>query len=94
MVTLRQIIISLGLFSLNSVAVSATLEECSNLLPEGHEYKIEITLDVDKTSSDTSTSGNFSVTGGADQPSSFDISAFVECAAPLIKNVEDENPQT
>ena len=78
--------------SLGSTA--STLEDCAKLLPEGHQYKVEITLDVDKTTQKPRVTGSFGVTGGADAPESFDISEFVECAGPLIKTVETETSKT
>ncbi|WP_392339613.1 hypothetical protein [Moritella marina] len=88
MVSLRKIFVSFGLLTFSLSAASATLEECAMLLPEGHEYKIEITLDVDKTANNPSFSGSLSVEGGVEQASDFDIREFAECAGPLIKNVE------
>lgn len=70
---------------------AATLEECTKLLPDGYEYKVEITFDVDKRESTPVVTGNFGVTGGTDSPENFDIDAFVECAGPLIKRIDEEN---
>lgn len=71
---------------------ASTLEECAKLLPEGHEYKVEITLDVDKTTNEPTFTGSFGVTGGTDTPEGFDIGEFVECAGPLIKSLDIETP--
>ncbi|EMV9345908.1 hypothetical protein AADU82_004681 [Vibrio alginolyticus] len=75
-------------------ASASTLEDCAKLLPEGHQYKVEIVLDVDKTTQKPVVTGSFDVTGGADTPESFDISEFVECTGPLIKTVETEASKT
>lgn len=69
-------------------AFSTTLEQCTEFLPEGHEYRVEITLDVDRVSSQAIVSGDFSVTGRTEDSQKFDVSKFVECAAPLIKSLK------
>ncbi|RZR03064.1 hypothetical protein D8T43_22775 [Vibrio vulnificus] len=79
-------------FSLGATA--STLEDCAKLLPEGHQYKVEIILDVDKTTQKPIVTGSFGVTGGAEAPENFDISEFVECAGPLIKTVASETSKT
>lgn len=95
MTQIRKILVSLGLLTFSVGAFSATLEECSALLPEGHSYKVSIILDIDKSAEkapDTpSFSGEFSVSGGTDEALNFDIREFVECAGPLIKNVETDS---
>lgn len=73
---------------------AATLEECTKLLPDGHEYKVEITFDVDKRESTPIVTGSFGVTGDTDSPENFDIGAFVECAGPLIKRVDEEKAES
>ncbi|CAK1795020.1 putative exported protein [Vibrio crassostreae] len=75
-------------------ATASTLEDCAKLLPEGHQYKVEIVLDVDKTTQKPIVTGSLDVTGGADSPESFDIIGFVECAGPLIKTVKTETSKT
>ncbi|KYN87476.1 hypothetical protein [Vibrio cidicii] len=85
----RKIFIVFSFFQFVSFGVSSTtLEQCTELLPEGQEYRVEIILDVDRISSQTIVSGDFSVTGGTDDSQKFDISEFVECAAPLIKSLK------
>ena len=85
------LIVSLLGFSLGATA--STLEDCTKLLPEGHRYKVEITLDVDKTTQEPTFTGSFEVTGGADTPEDFDIGEFAECAGPLIKTVDTGIPK-
>lgn len=82
------------LFGISTGAYASTLEECAKLLPDGHEYKVEITLDVDKTTQKPLITGSFAVTGGADNRETFDISEFVTCAGPLIKTVDTETSKT
>lgn len=84
---------SLLLICLSSVSLGTTaktLEECTELLPEGHTYKVDITFDVDKTKPTPVVTGSFGVTGGTDTSENFDISDFVECAAPLLKNIDKD----
>ena len=76
-------------------AESLTLKDCTKHLPEGHKYKVEIVLDVDKTTKKSVVAGNFSVTGGSDSSEKFDIRDFVNCASPLINPFKEnsENKQ-
>lgn len=97
MMGIQKVLISLSLATFSVGAFSTTLEDCSTLLPEGYAYKVEITLNVDKSSAEPDLSGNFSVTSGVDEAVDFDISEFVECAGPLIKNAEGhvgDKPET
>ncbi len=74
--------------SLNALADQNSIKSCSHLLPEGHSYDVIIKTTIDKTSKEPTFEGEFSVNGGADNPESFDIRAFVECVGPLIKHVD------
>lgn len=83
-------VLTVCLFMVSLGATASTIEECTKHLPEGHEYQIEIVLDVDKTGLEPTVKGSFDVTGGSDSQESSDINDFVECAAPLIKSVDVE----
>jgi len=88
-------ILLITFFSFGVSAESMTLEDCVILLPEGEKYKVEIVLDVDKTTKKSAVTGNFSVTGGSDSSGKFDIRDFVNCASPIIKPFKEnsENKQ-
>ncbi|MDX2322167.1 MAG: hypothetical protein QNK26_16400 [Moritella sp.] len=88
--TNRITLVALCIFSFNAQANTSpqTVESCSKLLPEGRSYEIAITANVDKSKATPSFTGEFSVTGGTDEAMNFDISEFVECVAPLIKNTD------
>lgn len=75
-------------FNAQANASPKSVESCSKLLPEGHNYEISITASVDKTAETPTFTGEFSVTGGTDDVINFDITDFVECVAPLIKKTE------
>ncbi|MCA3908296.1 hypothetical protein JKP30_21175 [Vibrio vulnificus] len=94
MVKMKKSVLTICLLGFSLGAAASTLEDCAKLLPQGHEYKVEIILDVDKTTQDPTVTGSFGVTGGANAPESFDISDFVECAGPLIKTVDTEATKT
>ncbi|WP_135443018.1 hypothetical protein [Vibrio tasmaniensis] len=91
MLKMTSSVLAVCLFALSVGANASTLEECAKLLPDGHTYKVEIILDVDKTDKDPTVTGSFGVTGGADAPETFDIGDFVECAGPLIKTVDTDS---
>ncbi|MGD8231591.1 hypothetical protein [Vibrio sp. TRT 1302] len=90
---MKKSLLLIGLLSTSLGVSAATLEECTKLLPDGYEYTVDITFNVDKTKSEPVVTGSFGVTGGTDTPENFDISAFVECAGPLLKNVNSETDQ-
>lgn len=89
----KQFLISVCFLSVN-FGVSAenqrsTLEGCADLLPNGHNYEVVIKLQVDKASEKTNFNGDLSVEGDTDDSQNFNIGKFVECVAPLIKNIKD-----
>ncbi|MEZ8466077.1 hypothetical protein AB6D04_17595 [Vibrio splendidus] len=91
MLKMKSSVLAVCLFGFSMSTTASTLEECAKLLPDGHTYKVEIILDVDKTEKDPAVKGSFGVTGGADAPDTFDIGDFVECAGPLIKTVDTDS---
>ena len=88
--TNRMTLVAFCILSFNAQANTSqkSVESCSKLLPEGHNYEISITASVDKTADTPTVTGEFSVTGGTDDVINFDITDFVECVGPLIKNVD------
>jgi len=88
--TNRITLVAFCILSLNAQANTSqqSVESCSELLPEGQNYEISITASVDKTADTPSFTGEFSVTGGTDEVTNFDITEFVECVGPLIKNID------
>lgn len=86
----RITLVALCLLTFNAQANTSqqSVESCSELLQEGHNYEISITANVDKTTNIPSFTGEISVTGGNDGVTNFDISEFVECIGPLIKNID------
>ncbi|EAQ54386.1 hypothetical protein MED222_14850 [Vibrio sp. MED222] len=91
MLKMKSSVLVVCLFGFSVGATASTLEECAKLLPDGHTYKVEIILDVDKTDKEPTVTGSFGVAGGADAPVTFDIGDFVECAGPLIKTVDTDS---
>lgn len=65
MLKMKSSVLAVCLFGFSMSATASTLEECAKLLPDGHTYKVEIILDVDKTEKDPTVKGSFGVTGGA-----------------------------
>ena len=88
--TNRITLVALCILSLNAQANAPqqSVEGCSELLQEGHKYEVSITANVDKTADIPSFTGELSVTGGNDEVTRFDISKFVECIGPLIKEID------
>lgn len=88
--TNRMTLVALCIFSFNTQANSSqkSVESCAKLLPEGHNYEISIIASIDKTADTPNFTGEFSVTGGTDDVMNFEITDFVECVGPLIKNLD------
>ncbi len=89
MLLLRQITLTSLLaisLSITTQSKAQNLEECAEFLPGGHTYEVVIKLEISKKLQEPKFAGEFSVKGGTDATSDFDISAFVKCAGPLIKN--------
>lgn len=80
---------ALSFSSFADSTTSSSIESCSTLLPDGHSYEVTIKTTIDKTSKLPTFNGEFSVNGGADEAQNFDISEFVECVGPLIKNIDN-----
>ncbi|WP_114765620.1 hypothetical protein [Vibrio rhodolitus] len=61
------------------------IENCAKLLPDGHQYRVSIQLNVDKTQEPNVFDGDFAVGGDIEEEQRGEIQPFVECVGPLIK---------
>jgi hypothetical protein len=68
-----------------SQPVPSTIEQCAGLLPQGKNYKFEVTGSVDTTGSAPKLSGEMSVSDGTQVDRTAESAAFGECIARLIK---------
>lgn len=86
-ISMKKLMLLLSLAFAATQSQAITIEDCSNLLPEGYKFKINMEADIDTSKPNDKVSGMIKVIPQQDIPDylAFDEKPFVECVVQLIK---------
>ena len=68
---------------------SPSIEDCTALLPEGHQYNVSIDVKIDKTGQQSKFENTFTIKDKVGKESQISIAPFIECVEPLIQIAQE-----
>ncbi|MGF1908637.1 hypothetical protein L4C38_04230 [Vibrio kasasachensis] len=85
---LSAVIITSGIATSQAIQPDNTIESCASLLPEGHEFTLNIEGEINTKLSPRMFNGNLGLSDGTnieDPELQKSVMPFIECVSPLLK---------